>query len=39
LCLLWWAFTVDKKFITHMSNMPIDDPQPLPSSESQTENL
>lgn len=23
LCLLWWAFTADKKYITHMSNMPM----------------
>ena len=25
LCLLWWTFTVDKKFIARMSNMPIED--------------
>jgi len=25
LCLLWWAFTVDKKFISRMSSMPMDD--------------
>lgn len=24
LCLLWWVFTVDKKFIQKMSDMPID---------------
>ena len=25
LCLLWWVFTVDKKFITKMASMPIDE--------------
>lgn len=25
LILLWWTFTVNKKFIEHMSNMPIDE--------------
>jgi cbb3-type cytochrome oxidase subunit 3 len=24
LCLLWWVFTVDKKFIQKMSDMPFD---------------
>jgi cytochrome c oxidase cbb3-type subunit IV len=24
LVLLWWAFTVNKKFIDHMSNMPVE---------------
>jgi len=25
LCLLWWVFTADKKFITKMKNMPIEE--------------
>lgn len=25
ICLLWYVFSADKKFITHMSNMPIED--------------
>lgn len=25
LVLLWWTFTVNKKFIERMSNMPIDE--------------
>lgn len=25
LILLWWTFTVNKKFIERMSNMPIDE--------------
>ena len=25
LCLLWWVFTIDKKFITRMAALPIDD--------------
>ena len=25
LCLLWWVFTADKKFITKMKNMPLED--------------
>lgn len=25
LLLIWWTFTVNKQFIKHMSNMPIDD--------------
>ncbi len=25
LCLLWWVFTTDKKFIDKMKHMPIDD--------------
>ena len=25
ICLLWWAFTADKKFITKMSQLPIDE--------------
>ena len=24
LCLLWWVFTADKKFIEKMASMPID---------------
>jgi cytochrome c oxidase cbb3-type subunit IV len=29
ICLLWWVFTVDKKFIETMSNLPVN-----PNSES-----
>jgi cytochrome c oxidase cbb3-type subunit 4 len=25
LCLLWWVFTVDKKFIAHMASLPIEE--------------
>jgi cbb3-type cytochrome oxidase subunit 3 len=25
ICLLWYVFSADKKFIAHMSNMPIED--------------
>lgn len=26
LCLLWWVFTVDKKFVKKMANLPLDTP-------------
>ena len=26
LCLLWWVFTADKKFIEKMGNLPFDKP-------------
>jgi cytochrome c oxidase cbb3-type subunit IV len=35
--LLWFTFTADKNFIKRMSNMPIDDQNPSP--ESQTEKI
>ena len=25
--LLWWTFTADKKFIAHMSNIPLEESQ------------
>ncbi len=25
ICLLWWAFTADKKFIDRMKQLPIDE--------------
>jgi cytochrome c oxidase cbb3-type subunit 4 len=25
LCLLWWVFTTDKKFIAKMKSLPLDD--------------
>jgi len=25
LCLLWWTFTADKRYIRHMKEMPLDD--------------
>ena len=31
LLLIWWAFTVNKQFIQHMSNMPIDDTTSKPN--------
>jgi cbb3-type cytochrome oxidase subunit 3 len=38
--LLWWTFSVDKKFISRMSNMPMDDDQQaVKSPESQTEKV
>ncbi len=24
LCLLWWVFTADKKFIKHMEDLPLE---------------
>ncbi|MBL7846753.1 MAG: cbb3-type cytochrome c oxidase subunit 3 [Cyclobacteriaceae bacterium] len=24
LCLLWWTFTVDRKYIRHMKEMPLE---------------
>ena len=32
LILLWWTFTVNKKFINHMSNMPIDETSANPTT-------
>jgi cytochrome c oxidase cbb3-type subunit IV len=26
ICLLWWVFTTDKKFIDKMRSLPIDNP-------------
>ena len=37
--LLWWTFTADKKFITRMSNMPMDDQQPNQTLDSQPEKI
>jgi cytochrome c oxidase cbb3-type subunit 4 len=37
--LLWWTFSVDKKFIARMSNMPMDDDHDLKFPESQTEKV
>jgi hypothetical protein len=37
ICLLWWVFTTDKKFINEMRNMPLDKfPAGNQSIESQT---
>ncbi|NBW39119.1 MAG: hypothetical protein EBR30_29695 [Cytophagia bacterium] len=33
LLLIMWAFTVNKQFIQHMSNMPIDDVSSQPNPE------
>ena len=32
ICLLWWVFTVDKKFVNEMSNLPIGH-DALPANE------
>lgn len=32
LMLLWWVFTVNKKFIDYMSNMPIEDKVSTPKT-------
>jgi cytochrome c oxidase cbb3-type subunit 4 len=32
ICLLWWVFSADKKFIDKMKNMPMDDQSPENSS-------
>jgi cytochrome c oxidase cbb3-type subunit 4 len=38
--LLWWTFSVDKRHIAHMSNLPMDDDQQaVESPESQTEKV
>jgi len=37
--LLWFTFTADKKFIKHMSNMPMDDTNSVPTPDSQTEKI
>lgn len=28
LCLLWWVFTADKKYIDSMSSLPVEDNDP-----------
>ena len=33
ICLLWWVFTADKKFIAKMSHLPMDELNPKLSSE------
>jgi cytochrome c oxidase cbb3-type subunit 4 len=37
ICLLWWAFTADKKFISKMSQLPIDELNPKLNSEQQND--
>jgi cytochrome c oxidase cbb3-type subunit IV len=32
ICLLWWVFTTDKKFIEKMKGLPMDDPSSEKSS-------
>lgn len=36
-CLLWWVFTADKKFIDRMKQLPIDELNPTTIAE-QTNN-
>ena len=38
LCLLWWVFTADKKFIQDMANMPLTD-KDTNNNPIKTENL
>ncbi|HEY5823318.1 MAG TPA: cbb3-type cytochrome c oxidase subunit 3 [Cyclobacteriaceae bacterium] len=33
ICLLWWVFTADKKFIDRMKQLPIDDLAPKLTTE------
>jgi len=36
ICLLWWVFTTDKKFIEKMKGLPMEDsPSETPSSKNQ----
>ncbi|HEY3406296.1 MAG TPA: cbb3-type cytochrome c oxidase subunit 3 [Ohtaekwangia sp.] len=36
ICLLWWVFTTDKKFIEKMKGLPMEDkPSENPSSKNQ----
>ena len=37
--LLWWTFAVDKRHVTHMSNLPMDDTTEEQSPESQIEKI
>jgi len=37
ICLLWWVFTADKKFITKMSQLPIDELTPKLNVEQQND--
>ena len=32
ICLLWWVFTIDKKLIDKIKNLPMDDQSPEKSS-------
>lgn len=32
ICLVWWAFSVDKKFIDKMKSLPVDDANQVPQS-------
>ncbi len=32
ICLVWWAFSVDKKFIDKMKSLPVDDANQVPPS-------
>jgi cytochrome c oxidase cbb3-type subunit IV len=33
ICLLWWVFTADKKFIDRMKRLPIDEQAPKLNAE------
>ncbi|MBA4146348.1 MAG: CcoQ/FixQ family Cbb3-type cytochrome c oxidase assembly chaperone [Cytophaga sp.] len=39
LCLLWYVFTTDSKFIDHMKQMPMDDLAVNDTTELKTERL
>jgi cytochrome c oxidase cbb3-type subunit 4 len=32
ICLLWWAFSVDKQFIDRMKALPVDEPKQDPTT-------
>lgn len=33
MCLVWWTFSVDRKFVEKMKNLPIDSKEQNPQSE------
>ncbi len=37
ICLLWWVFTADKKFIDRMKQLPIDEQAPKLNAEQKIE--
>lgn len=39
ICLLWWVFTIDKKFIDKMKRMPVDNSEEMDNSKSENLNV
>ncbi|MBS1487215.1 MAG: CcoQ/FixQ family Cbb3-type cytochrome c oxidase assembly chaperone [Bacteroidetes bacterium] len=35
-CLLWWAFSADKKYIKKMSELPLEEDQPTSTVKNQS---